>query len=85
MSNYESGDPSQRIELAQDNAPVIVIEPKKKTIQSQNDDQIYTFNETTNYLRMRFCYRPERIDVGQIFYINEDKIKAVGVISKVFF
>ncbi|KAL4472863.1 hypothetical protein ABPG72_020597 [Tetrahymena utriculariae] len=75
---------SQKIEIAQDNIPVIVIEPSKNKQKINNQLNKYQ-PEVKNYLRMRFIYRPERIQVGQMFYIDEKLLKAVGVVTKVFY
>ncbi|KAL4429496.1 hypothetical protein ABPG74_001341 [Tetrahymena malaccensis] len=75
---------SQKIEIAQDNVPVIVIEPSKNKQNINNQLNKYQ-PEVKNYLRMRFIYRPERIQVGQMFYIDEKLLKAVGVVTKVFY
>ncbi|EAR99018.2 elongation factor Tu GTP-binding domain protein (macronuclear) [Tetrahymena thermophila SB210] len=75
---------SQKIEIAQDNVPVIVIEPSKNKQNVNNQLNKYQ-PEVKNYLRMRFIYRPERIQVGQMFYIDEKLLKAVGVVTKVFY
>ena len=53
--------------------------------QTFNQGKGYLYNEQKNSLRLRFKYNFEYINVGQKIVINDELVKAVGIIKEIYY